>query len=247
MIKTKTMMMKKAIYLLSLLILILPLTQIAAQSNSQGSPYEFKNGDPSGIGKWYKGREISYVMGYQGMAWLERSDREQEEETSQLLKNMNLKPTDAIADIGAGSGYHVFKIAPKVSDGEVYAVDIQPEMLEAMREKNKKEKQNNIQLIKGTEQSTNLPENSVDKILMVDVYHEFAYPVEMLASMKKALKADGKIYLIEYRAEDPTVPIKRLHKMSEAQAVKEFKANGFQLVENIDNLPWQHCMVFGVE
>ncbi|WP_235923548.1 class I SAM-dependent methyltransferase [Psychroflexus aurantiacus] len=92
-----------------------------------------------------------------------------------------------------------------------------------------------------------MPENSVDKILMVDVYHEFEYPVEMLTSMKKALKPSGKIYLIEYRAEDSTVPIKRLHKMSEAQAVKEFKANGFELIENIGNLPWQHCMVFGVE
>ncbi|MFD0932233.1 class I SAM-dependent methyltransferase [Psychroflexus salinarum] len=237
----------KALFGLCLLMLISPLTEVQAQSDSQNSPYEFKNGDPSGIGKWYKGREISHVMGYQGMAWLERSDREQEEETSQLLKNMNLQPTDAVADIGAGSGYHVFKIAPKVSEGVVYAVDIQPEMLEAMKEKNEKAKQDHIQFIKGSEQKANLPENSVDKILMVDVYHEFAYPVEMLASMKTALKADGKIYLIEYRAEDPTVPIKRLHKMSEAQAVKEFRANGFQLIENIDNLPWQHCMVFGVE
>lgn len=232
---------------LCLLMLISPLTEVQAQSGSQNSPYDFKNGDPSGMGKWYKGREIAHVMGYQGISWLERPEREKEENTSKLMKNMNLKSTDAVADIGAGSGYHVFKMAPKVSEGEVYAVDIQPQMLDAMKDKNKKEKQDNIKFIKGSEKSINLPENSVDKILMVDVYHEFEYPVEMLASMKKALKADGKIYLIEYRAEDPTVPIKRLHKMSEAQAVKEFRANGFQLIENIDNLPWQHCMVFGVE
>lgn len=240
-------MLNKALFGLCLLMLMFPLTEVQAQTDSQNSPYDFKNSDPSGIGKWYKGRQIAHVMGYQGMAWLERSDREQEEETSTLLKNMQLKSTDAVADIGAGSGYHVFKIAPKVSDGGVFAVDIQPEMIEAMKEKNKKAKEDNIQFIKGIEISANLPENSVDKILMVDVYHEFEYPVEMLASMKKALKADGKIYLIEYRAEDPTVPIKRLHKMSEDQAVKEFRANGFQLIENIDNLPWQHCMVFEVE
>lgn len=240
-------MLNKALFGLCLLMLMFPLTEVQAQTDSQNSPYDFKNSDPSSIGKLYKGRQIAHVMGYQGMAWLERSDREQEEETSTLLKNMQLKSTEAVADIGAGSGYHVFKIAPKVSDGEVFAVDIQPEMIEAMKEKNKKAKEDNIQFIKGTEISANLPENSVDKILMVDVYHEFEYPVEMLASMKKALKADGKIYLIEYRAEDPTVPIKRLHKMSEDQAVKEFRSNGFQLIENIDNLPWQHCMVFEVE
>lgn len=240
-------MLNKALFGLCLLMLMFPLTEVQAQTDSQNSPCDFINSDPSGIGKWYKGRQIAHVMGYQGMAWLERSDREQEEETSTLLKNMQLKSTDAVADIGAGSGYHVFKIAPKVSDGGVFAVDIQPEMIEAMKEKNKKAKEDNIQFIKGIEISANLPENSVDKILMVDVYHEFEYPVEMLASMKKALKADGKIYLIEYRVEDPTVPIKRLHKMSEDQAVKEFRANGFQLIENIDNLPWQHCMVFEVE
>lgn len=235
----------KATYFFFLLILILPLTQCQAQTKSD-SNYEYKNGDPSGIGKWYKGREIAYVMGYQGMNWLERPEREKEEHTSKLLKNMNLKSTDAVADIGAGSGYHVFKIALKVNDGMVYAVDIQKEMLDAMKQKNKKEKQEHIKFIKGSEQSANLPENSVDKILMVDVYHEFEYPVEMLSSMKKALKPNGKIYLIEYRGEDPKVPIKRLHKMTESLAVKEFRANGFHLIENIDNLPWQHCMVFGV-
>ncbi|SDG85567.1 Methyltransferase domain-containing protein [Psychroflexus sediminis] len=240
-------MMKKALFVFSLLILICPLTEAEAQTNSKNSPYEFKNGDPSGIGKWYKGREISHVMGYQGMNWLERPEREQEENTGKLLKNMNLQPTDVVADIGAGSGYHVFKIAPKVDEGLVYAVDIQPEMLQAIKSKKQELNQNNIKLIKGKEKSASLPENSVDKILMVDVYHEFEYPIEMLMSMKKALKSGGKIYLIEYRAEDPTVPIKRLHKMSEAQAVNEFKANGFELIENIDNLPWQHCMVFGVE
>ena len=119
-----------------------------------------------------------------------------------------------------------------------------PEMLQAIRDKKKETGLDNIEIIRGSEKSVNLPENSVDKILMVDVYHEFSYPVEMLESMHSALREDGQIYLIEYRGEDSSIPIKKLHKMTEAQAVKEFKANGFKLKENISNLPWQHCMVF---
>jgi len=225
----------------------MPITVCHSQNDSNESVYTYKSGSFDGIGKWYKGREISHVMGYQGMSWLERSEREQEEETSTLLENMNLEPTDVVADIGAGSGYHVFKIVPKVSEGKVYAVDIQQEMLNAMEKKKNRLNQTNIELIKGSEKSTKLPKNSVDKVLMVDVYHEFEFPVEMIASIKQALKPDGKIYLIEYRGEDPTVPIKRLHKMTEDQAVKEINAAGFTLIENIDNLPWQHCMVFGVK
>ncbi|MBZ9779369.1 class I SAM-dependent methyltransferase [Psychroflexus sp. CAK8W] len=241
------MKLQKIVFSFLLLTLILPVNSCHSQNDSNGSVYTFKSGSFDGIGKWYKGREISHVMGYQGMSWLERSEREQEEETSTLLKNMNLKSKDVVADIGAGSGYHVFKIAPKVSEGKVYAVDIQQEMLNAMEKKKNRLNQTNIELIKGTEKSTKLPENAVDKVLMVDVYHEFEFPVEMMASIKRGLKPNGKIYLIEYRAEDPQVPIKRLHKMSEAQAVKEMRAAGFELIENIDNLPWQHCMVFGMK
>lgn len=208
--------------------------------------YTFKSSDPNGIGKWYQGREIAHVMGFQGMEWLNRPEREQEENVSILLKNMDLQPTDMIADIGAGSGYHVFKMAPITKEGAIYAVDIQQEMLDEMSYQKEVIGFKNIQLIKGSEQSVHLPENSIDKVLMVDVYHEFSYPLEMLLSIKKALKPDGKIFLIEYRSEDPNVPIKTIHKMSEKQAVKEFKASGFQLVKNIDNLPWQHCMVFEI-
>jgi ubiquinone/menaquinone biosynthesis C-methylase UbiE len=160
------------------------------------------------------------------------------------LKNMNIKLGDTIADIGAGSGYHVFKMAPMAKDVFVYAVDIQDEMLAVMDYRIENMEIDNVAVVKGSEESINLPENSVDKILMVDVYHEFSYPTEMIASIKKALRADGKIYLIEYRAEDPMVPIKEVHKMSEKQAVKEFEAVGFKLEKNISNLPWQHCMVF---
>ncbi|WP_318308496.1 class I SAM-dependent methyltransferase [Flagellimonas crocea] len=206
--------------------------------------YVYKKGDPNGIGKWYMGREIAYVMGFQGINWLERPEREEEENTSILLKNMNIKPTDVIADIGAGSGYHVFKMAPMADEGTIYAGDIQDEMLQALQAKKEAEQIQNITIIKGSEKSVNLPANSVDKVLMVDVYHEFNYPKEMIASIKKALKPDGKLFLIEYRGEDPTVPIKELHKMTEAQAVKEMNAAGLVLERNDDNLPWQHCMVF---
>lgn len=190
------------------------------------------------------GREISHVMGYQGMSWLERDEREKEENTSALLKNMKISKTDDIADIGAGSGYHVFKMATMATDGTVYAVDIQDEMLSAMRDKKAVGTFNNVALVKGSEKSVNLKPNSVDKVLIVDVYHEMNFPYEMMASIKKAMRANAKLYLIEYRGEDPNVPIKKLHKMTEAQAIKELRAIGLVLEENIDNLPWQHCMVF---
>lgn len=223
---------------------LLSTSLVDSQNSEVQERYSFKNGDTNGIGKWYLGREIAYVMGYQGMSWLERPEREEEERTSLLLKNMNLKTNEVIADIGAGSGYHVFKMAPKVEPGKVYAVDIQQEMLDAMKAKINQHSINNVVLVKGSEQSVNLPANSIDKVLMVDVYHEFSFPYEIIRSIRTALKPNGKIYLIEYRGEDPRVPIKAVHKMTEAQAIKEMKAAGFNLKENIDNLPWQHCMVF---
>lgn len=211
---------------------------------AQTERYTYEKGDYSGIGKWYIGREIAHVMGYQGMSWLERDEREAEENTSTLLENMNISKTDEIADIGAGSGYHVFKMAAKATEGTIYAVDIQEEMLAAMRKKKHKEQIDNVQLVKGGEKSVNLTPSSIDKVLIVDVYHEMSHPYEMMTSLKEALRDDGKLYLIEYKGEDQNVPIKRLHKMTEAQAVKELKAVGFKLEENITNLPWQHCMVF---
>lgn len=217
---------------------------LIAQSPSSTDTYTYKQGDRNGIGKWYMGREIAHVMGFQGMSWLERPEREKEENTAKLLQHMNITSGDVIADIGAGSGYHVFKMSSIADDIFVYAVDIQDEMLAEMNERITDNEIDNVALIKGGEKSVNLAENSVDKILMVDVYHEFSYPIEMLASIKSALRADGKIYLIEYRAEDSRVPIKKVHKMSEKQAVKEFEAAGFRLEKNKENLPWQHCMVF---
>jgi len=215
-----------------------------AQVNNYDEKYTFREGDYNGIGKWYMGREIAHVMGYQGIGWLERSEREKEENVSKLIQNLGIEPNDIIADIGAGSGYHVFRMAPLAKKGMVYAVDIQNEMLMAIESKKESTKIRNVKTVLGTEKSIQLPNNSVDKILMVDVYHEFNFPREMIKSIKNALKANGKLFLIEYRGEDPKVPIKEIHKMTEKQAVREMEAAGFTLRENINNLPWQHCMVF---
>ncbi|MBT8179440.1 MAG: class I SAM-dependent methyltransferase [Eudoraea sp.] len=241
------MLSDKAVKRTIRLLLLLALSLLQTQCNSQKSgdeTYTYKTGDWNGIGKWYMGREIARVMGYQGMSWLERPEREEEERTSLLLKNMNIQPGDTIADIGAGSGYHVFRMAKLAQDGLIYAVDIQEEMLAEIRRKMEANGVGNIKPVKGSEKSVNLPENSVDKVLIVDVYHEIGFPKELMASLYKAMRSDAKLFLIEYRAEDPLVPIKKIHKMSEAQAVREMKAAGLKLEQNIGNLPWQHCMVF---
>ena len=236
--------MKKVSYIFLSLLIMFPLIECVAQETTLNGAYTYKKGDPNGIGKWYMGREIAHIMGFQGMDWLDRPEREEEENTSILLQNMDIDTGDIIADIGAGSGYHVFKIANIAVKGLIYAVDIQDEMLVELRKNKVNGKFNNVELIKGSEKTVNLPENSVDKVLMVDVYHEFNYPMEMIASIKKALKTNGKIFLIEYRGEDDNVPIKKIHKMTEEQAIKEMQAAGMKLERNIDNLPWQHCMVF---
>ena len=236
--------MKKFTIFLFLFSALVLSNQCVGQKADTDEKYIFKRGDYNGIGKWYMGREIAYVMGFEGIGWLERSDRELEENVSSLIQNMGIKSNDTIADIGAGSGYHAFRMAPLANKGLVYAVDIQGEMLMAIEKTKESSKIKNVETILGSEKSVQLPKNSVNKILMVDVYHEFSFPVEMISSMKDALKPDGQLFLIEYKAEDSNVPIKKIHKMSEKQAVKEMEAAGFKLKENIDNLPWQHCMVF---
>ena len=236
--------MKKLTILLFLFATFFQSHKSIAQNYVVENKYIFKEGDFNGIGKWYMGREIAYVMGFQAIGWLERSEREKEENVSKLIKNMRIKSNDVIADIGAGSGYHTFRMASLAPNGLVYAVDIQTEMLMAIENKKTFSEISNVETILGTEKSVQLPKNSVDKILMVDVYHEFSFPLEMIFSIKNALKSNGELFLIEYRAEDPLVPIKRIHKMSQKQAVKEMEAAGFKLRKNIENLPWQHCMVF---
>ena len=236
--------MKKINLFLLMFSSLLISNQCVAQKPNTDNKYKFKNGDYNGIGKWYMGREIAHVMGYQGIGWLERSEREKEENVSNLIQNMKIKQSDTIADIGAGSGYHVFRMAPLANKGLVYAVDIQFEMLMEIENTKQINKVTNVKTILGNEKSVQLPKNSIDKILMVDVYHEFNFPIEMITSIKNALKPQGQLFLIEYRGEDPKVPIKKIHKMTEKQAVKEMQAAGFKLKSNIKNLPWQHCMVF---
>ncbi len=199
---------------------------------------------PDGIGKIFMGREISQVMGHPGIGWLERDERETEEAPSKAIALLDLAPDTVIADIGAGSGYYSFRIAPLVPQGQVIAIDIQPEMLRHLRDEAGNLSISNVHPHLGTVESVNLPENTLDAALMVDAYHEFSHPAEMLQSLKKALKPGGKIYLLEYRAEDPDVPIKTLHKMTRQQAIKEYEALGFTFLENRPGLPWQHLLVF---
>jgi FkbM family methyltransferase len=206
--------------------------------------YKIRAGDPNGINKWYMGRQIAHVMSHYGIDWLEREEREMEENTTLLLKNLAVKPGMVVADIGAGSGYHSALLSKMVGTGKVFAVDVEPEMIAYLNARIKQEKLSRIVPVLSTEQKVSLSENTIDMMLLVDVYHEFSFPYEMALSMRAALKPGGKLVLVEFRAEDPTVPIKTIHKMSEAQAIKEFKAAGFTFDKNIDNLPWQHCMVF---
>jgi ubiquinone/menaquinone biosynthesis C-methylase UbiE len=206
--------------------------------------YQIRNGDPNGINKWYMGRQIAQVMSHYGIDWLERDERDLEENTSLLLKNLAVKPGMVIADIGAGSGYHSALLSKIVGNGKVFAVDVEPEMIAYLIKRIKEEKLSSIVPVLSTEQKLSLPEKTVDMMLLVDVYHEFSYPYEMALSMLSALKPGGKLVLVEFRSEDPAVPIKKIHKMSVSQAIKEFKAAGFTFEKNIDNLPWQHCMVF---
>jgi SAM-dependent methyltransferase len=199
---------------------------------------------PDGIGKTWMGREISHVMGHPGIGWLERDEREKEEAPSKAIALLELAPDAVIADIGAGSGYYSFRIAPRLPRGKVVAVDIQPEMLDFLRKESTRLGIPNVQPHLGAIDDVKLPPESLDAALMVDAYHEFDHPVEMLASLRRALKSRGRIYLLEYREEDPKVPIKPHHKMSEAQARKEFTAAGFRFVVNKPDLPWQHLLIF---
>ena len=198
-----------------------------------------------GTGKFYLGREIAHVMGHQGAEWLERPGREAEEGTNLLIEAMDLQPDDVIADIGAGSGYFTFRMSPEVPQGKVLAVDIQPEMLEMIRQKQQKEGGTNVQPVLGTVDNPNLPPDSVDWVLLVDAYHEFSHPYEMMQDIAEALTENGRVALVEYREEDPSIAIKPKHKMTEAQAVKEMGAVGLKLIENKDVLPQQHLMIFG--
>lgn len=214
-----------------------------AQSTTENA-YTFKEPSRDGTGKVYQGREISHVMGFAGKDWLERAEREREEGIATALKNLPINSASVVADIGAGSGYYTFRISPLVPEGKIYAVDIQEEAVAFIKKRSDELGIENVFPIIGTEKSPNLPVGQVDLVIMVDVYHELAYPQEMLSAIYKCLKPDGKILLLEYKGEDLSIPIKPLHKMTEKQAKKELNSNGFELVENGNFLPIQHYLIF---
>lgn len=203
--------------------------------------------DPNGIGKFYLGREIAHVMGFAGVDWLERDNREQEERLTLLVESLKLKPGMAVADIGAGSGVLTLMMAHEVGEtGTVFAVDIQQEMLDRLSDKLNNLDVKNVQLVRGTAKSPKLEPQSVDLAVMVDVYHEFDFPWEMLRELSSAIKPGGRIAFVEYRKEDPEVPIKLVHKMTEKQVRREAERPEFGLTwkETIGVLPRQHIVVF---
>ena len=195
----------------------------------------------------YKGRVIAQTMHYLGAPWLVRESRDREEEPAKLIASLKLRPEMTVCDMGAGNGFYAIRVARMLDPqkgGKVLAVDIQPQMLELLRKRAEAAKIKHVERILGTLIDPKLPEKSCDLILCVDVYHEFSHPEQMLAAMRKALKPDGRLVLVEFRLEDPDVPIKLLHKMSKAQIMKELPANGFKLVREYDDMPWQHVMFF---
>jgi len=220
-----------------------------AQRNSETKQtsidgYTYAPASADGIGKFYMGREISFVMGAAGSEWLERDTRNEEEHTELAVQNLPLQQNSVVADIGAGTGYYSFRIAKRIPLGRLYAVEIQDEMISQLTQRKEELGDSIVAIVKGTEQAPNLPGNSTDLALMVDVYHELAYPKEMLQALHKALKPSGKIVLLEYRGEDPSIPIKPLHKTTVAQLNRELEANGFKLSYKGDFLPIQHFLVY---
>jgi precorrin-6B methylase 2 len=197
-----------------------------------------------GTGRFYLDREISQPMGHQGADWLERPRRAVEEQPQKLIHALNLQPTDAVADIGAGTGYITVRLSAEVPQGRVYAVDVEPETLAILQQTQAQRGVTNIEPILGEPDDPHLPPASVDLVLMVDAYHEFAYPYEMMTHIVAALKPQGRVVLAEYRSEDPFVFIKPLHKMTEAQVRREMEAVGLVWRETKNLLPQQHLLVF---
>jgi ubiquinone/menaquinone biosynthesis C-methylase UbiE len=209
-------------------------------------PYETREKhDPNGINKWYMGREIAHFMGPGGIPWLDRPEREDEEHPTKVIDALELKGGEVVADLGAGSGYFTFKLAPKVGEkGKVLAVDIQDEMIAELKKRIEKNKVANVETVQCTESDPKLPEEGVDIVLMVDVYHEIAFPYEVMAAIRKALKPGGRMVFVEYRKEDPKVPIKEIHKMSIEQLKKEMAVVGLEHLKTVDTLPRQHIAIF---
>jgi precorrin-6B methylase 2 len=218
---------------------------LAFSADAADSRYTSVKASADGIGKVYMGREIAKVMSFYGASWLERPERAEEERPERVLAALDLKPGMVVADVGAGSGYYSSRMAERVgTNGTVYAVDVQPEMIEILRLQMKRQHVTNVEAILGTETDPRLPPAKLDLAIMVDVYHELEYPYEMLASIAKALKPGGRVVFVEYRGDDPAVPIKALHTMTEAQVRKEAAVQPLEWVRTVRDLPWQHIIVF---
>jgi len=232
--------------LFSLLWIASAIRVLAADLPAGTNHYEFRREHSrDGIGKFYMGREIAHVMGHQAADWLERPERDEEEHTEKLVSHLRIKPGDTLADIGAGTGYFTRRLAKLTGPkGSVLAVDIQPEMLELLTNQMAKAGIHNVKPVLGTITDPKLPPDSVDLALMVDVYHEFDHPREMIQAITRSLKPGGRIAFVEFRGEDPAVPIKLLHKMTEAQVKKEMSVMPLEWVETIGVLPRQHIIVF---
>lgn len=233
----------------SVIVVLLAVSSAASSPPASAAPaeagYETMRPSPDGIGKRYMGREIAQVMGWQGAAWLEREEREREERTDLLLPELALKPGMVVADIGAGTGYIARRMAAQVGPaGVVYAVDVQPEMIRMLQSLATKAGLPQIKPVLGGVDDVRLPAASVDLAIMVDVYHELEFPREVLASIVRALKPGGRVVFVEYRAEDARVPIKALHKMSEAQVRREASALPLVWERTAGGLPWQHAVIF---
>ena len=232
------------IFIIALFALGAPTVGFAQAAESADERYSYGMPSRDGIGKFYLGREISQVMGHRGAAWLERNSRVIDEAPIAAVQAMRLAPDAVVADIGAGTGYFSFRLATQVPYGRVYAVDIQPEMLDIIRKRIERRSVDNVAPVIGQVDDPMLPAEAIDAVLLVDAYHEFAYPYEMMRGIVHALRPGGRVFLIEYRGEDTSIPIKRLHKMTQQQAIREMQAVGLEWVETRDFLPTQHFMVF---
>ncbi len=206
----------------------------------------YSNGErsPDGIGKWFMGREIAHTMSVVHADWLERPERVQEEDPTRLLSFVDVRPGEVIADLGCGTGYHTLPMASLATGGTVFAVDVQPIMLDSVRVKASRSGLANIIAVQAGMKDVRLPADTLDKVLLVDVYHELAFPCEVMASLVAAMRSGGLLYLVEYRGEDEDVPIKAIHRMSREQCIAEMRAAGLRLHSEHRGLPWQHCLVF---
>jgi SAM-dependent methyltransferase len=236
--------LRRTVLLSAAMLGVVPLAGADAVGARAGGEYTIGAASPDGIGKFYEGREIAQVMGFDGAPWLDRPSRESEERPDLLIAELQLKPGMTIADIGAGSGYFERRLAPLLPQGKIYAVDVQPEMVELLGVLAREPATRNVVPIQGAADDVNLPANSLDLALLVDVYHELAFPAEITRSLLKALKPGGRLVFVEYRGEDPAVAIKPLHKMSVVQLRREMRPFPLTWERTSERLPVQHIVIF---